>query len=145
MLVLVFANLHLCLHSSITVESELLLYISQVSGLQQFPLMTDISDPHSYEHYWTSSLIRPEKIQAHRSWFKSRTGLNFFRSYFNYSFISVHSCEDRLFPFLPCSAHIWFWHISNHYSKMFNINLLHFGWGRQVDAHVRDTNTAAMK
>ena len=51
MLVLVFANLHLCLHSSITVESELLQYISQVSGLQQFPLMTDISDPHSYEHY----------------------------------------------------------------------------------------------
>ena len=27
----------------------------------------------------------------------SRTGLNFFRSHFDYKFISVHSCEDRLY------------------------------------------------
>ena len=28
--------------------------------------------------------------------FKSRTGLNFFRSHFSYKFSSVHSCEDRV-------------------------------------------------
>ena len=40
--------------------------------------------------------------------FKSRTGLDFifFRSYFNYQCISVHSCEDRLYSFFHRSAHI---------------------------------------
>ena len=42
--------------------------------------------------------------------FKSRSGLNFFRSYFNYYFVSVYSCEDLLYWFLHRSAHIF--HIS---------------------------------
>ena len=50
--------------------------------------------------------------------FKSRAGLNFFRSYFNYYFSSVYSCEDRLYLFLYRSAHIWFSYISNHYSPL---------------------------
>ena len=44
--------------------------------------------------------------------FKSRTGLNLFRSYFHNYLISVYNCEDRfLIRFFNCSSRIWFSHI----------------------------------
>ena len=43
--------------------------------------------------------IRPKKkIQARTGFEPWPTGLNFFQVLSNFSFSSVHSCEDRLYP-----------------------------------------------
>ena len=42
--------------------------------------------------------IRPKKNHARTGFEPWPTGLNFFQVLLNYSFSSVHSCEDRLYP-----------------------------------------------
>ena len=67
---------------------------------------------------------QPELVSLHSGPCAEVMGSNpvrawiFFRSYFNYWFSSVHSCEDRLYSFLHHSAHIWFSYIYSHHSPL---------------------------
>ena len=69
-----------------------------VSHIYDFHIFTVIYLP-LYRFIWNQHNDQlPVALLAQfveRHWFKSRTGMNFFRALFHYCFNSVHFCEDR--------------------------------------------------